>query len=142
MRSFAFSLFKPSLFFNSPKYTKAIIALEEECARLKKKWEELNIEKNAREEEKAKFEKEADERKQERMQLQEEISAKLAEEKEIQKSLEALEKDEELIKENLADLEKERKAREKEEVKFAEEIKFLQKQLDAVRLRFVEPKTS
>jgi len=122
--------------------TSAIIALEEECARLKKKWEELNIEKSVREEEKAKFEKEADEQKQERMQLQEEISAKLAEEKEIQKSLEALEKDEELIKENLADLEKERKAREEEVVTFAEEIKFLQKQLDAVRLRFVEPKTS
>ncbi len=75
------------------------------------------------------------------MRLQEEISAKLAEEKELQKSLEELEKDEELIKENLADLDKERKAREIEEMKFAEEMKFLQKQLDAVKLRVVEQKT-
>ena len=119
----------------------AIIALEEECARLKEKWEELNIEKHVREEEKRKFETEAEERQKERMRLQEEIAAAKEKEKGMVAEVESLARDQLLVRQNLEDLEKERKAREVEEGKYAEEVKFLQKQVDAVKLRFIEPKS-
>ena len=56
--------------------TKSIIALEEECARLKRQWEELKVERAVREEERLKFEKAAANAKGEHEKLQEEISAK------------------------------------------------------------------
>lgn len=46
-----------------------------------------------------------------------------------------------MMQENLNDLEKEKSAREAEEVKCLEELKFLERQMDVVKLRFIEPKT-
>lgn len=46
------------------------------------------------------------------------------------------------MKENLNDLEKEKIARQAEEKIHAEEISFFQRQMDAVKLRFIEPKTN
>merc|ERR1712029_719745 len=91
--------------------TSAIIALEEECARLKKKWEELKVERQVRVEEQSKL-----------------------------RSIEGFGKERSLLEENLKDLENEMKAREEDEEKYVMELKFLQKQLDAVKLRFIEPK--
>jgi hypothetical protein len=122
--------------------SKQISALEEECARLKKQWEELKIERQVRQEEKTELENKAEACRQERIQLQEEITAKKEEEKSKLAALSSLEKDRSLMNENLADLEKERSAREAEEKSYAQEVSFFQRQIDAVRLRFIEPKTS
>merc|ERR1712127_873223 len=122
--------------------TAAIIVLEEECASLKKKWEELKVERQVRAEEKTKKENEAERNKEERIRLQEEIAAKKAEEQSTLKDVEGVEKECSLLQDNLKDLGKEKAAKEAGEAKYAEEMKFLQKQLDAVKLRFVEPKSS
>lgn len=120
--------------------TTAIITLEEECARLRKKWEDLKVERQVREEEKMQNEKEAESNKDERMKLQEEIAAKKAEEQSTLKDMEGVEKERSLLQDNLNDLGREKEAKEKEEAKYGLELKFLQRQLDAVKLRFVELK--
>lgn len=122
--------------------TAAIIALEDECAKLKKKWEELKVERSVREEEKIKLEKEAEQSKEERIKLQEEILAKKEEEQLKLKKVEGVEKERDLLQTNLDDLEKEKKARKADEEKYTTELKFLQRQLEAVKLRFIEPKSS
>lgn len=121
--------------------SKHIVALEEECARLKKQWEELKIERSVRLEEKTKLEQKAEITQKERIQLQEEIQNKREEEKVKSTQQQSLEKDQRLMQENLNDLEKEKSAREAEEVKCLEELKFLERQMDVVKLRFIEPKT-
>ena len=118
--------------------TMSIRALEEECARLKKKWEELKIERKLREEEKSQMEKTAEQRREERVRLQEDILKKKEERQLKLKDMENVEKERSLLKSNLDDLEKEKKAREVEETKIATEVKYLQKQFDAVKLRLME----
>ena len=120
--------------------TTAIKALEEECARLKKKWEELKVERHVREEEKAQKEKEAEESKQARIKLQEEIQQKKEEEQLKSKEVESVESEQKLLQGNLDDLEKEKNARKDEEAKYASELKFLQRQMAEVKLRVIEPK--
>ena len=56
------------------------------------------------------------------------------------KEMESVEKEQYLLKSNLDDLEKEKKAREVEEMKHTTELRFLQRQFDAVKLRIVEQK--
>jgi DNA replication initiation complex subunit (GINS family) len=102
----------------------------------------LKIERQVRQEEKVHLETIAETCRQERIQLQEEIFAKKEEEKSKSTKLESLEKDHILMKENLNDLEKEKIARQAEEKIHAEEISFFQRQMDAVKLRFIEPKTN
>ena len=120
---------------------KQIAALEEECARLKKQWEELKIERQVREEEKTQLETKAETCRQERVKLQEEIAHKKEEEKSKLEALVSLEKDQNLLNDNLTDLEKERSARAAEEETYTKEISFFQRQVDALKLRFIEPKT-
>jgi len=120
--------------------TTEIVALEIECARLKTKWEELKMERQVREEEKLGVEKEAERKKEERVRLQEEIAAKKAEEQITLKSTEEVEKERSLLQENLDDLGKAKKVKEEAEGKYGEALKFMQRQLDAVKLRLVEPK--
>lgn len=122
--------------------TAEIIALEKECARLKKKWEELKVERKVREEERQKMEAKAEKSKEERMNLQEEIAGKKEDEKSKLEEIEGVEKERSLMEGNLGDLVKEIGAREAEEQKHGAELKFLQRQFEAVELRFVEPKTS
>mmetsp|Transcript_33980 Transcript_33980/g.62577 ORF Transcript_33980/g.62577 Transcript_33980/m.62577 type:complete len:636 (+) Transcript_33980:126-2033(+) len=122
--------------------TSAIIELEEECARLRRKWEELKVERQVREEEKQEKEQEAERKKEKRIQLQEEIAAKKAEEQSTLAEVESVEKERSLLEDNLKDLGKEKEAKEAEEARYAEEMKFLDKQLNAVKLRFIEPKKS
>jgi len=122
--------------------TAEILALETECARLKKKWEELKMERQVREEEKLGKEKEAEQKKEERIRLQEEIAAKKAEEQNTLESIEEVEKERSLLQENLADLGKEKKAKEEAEGKYEEALKFMQRTLDSVKLRIIEPKQS
>ncbi|KAL3826939.1 hypothetical protein ACHAXA_006019 [Cyclostephanos tholiformis] len=118
--------------------TMAIRALEDECARLKKKWEELKIERKVREEEKSQKEKTAEQLREERVRLQDEILTKKEEHESKLKEMESVEKERSLLKSNLDDLEKEKKAREEEELKIATEVRFLQRQFDAVKLRLME----
>lgn len=120
--------------------TMSIKALEEECARLKTKWEHLKIERKVREEEKAKNEKAAEQSKEERIRLQDEILNKKDECQSKLKEMESVEKEQYLLKSNLDDLEKEKKAREVEEMKYTTELRFLQRQFDAVKLRIMEQK--
>lgn len=121
--------------------SKQIQTLEEECARLKKQWEELKIERQVRQEEMAQLQTKAETCRQDRVKLQEEIAAKKEEEKTKQTALASLEKDYSLMNDNLTDLEKERSARAAEEETYAKEVSFFQRTIDAVKLRFVEPKT-
>lgn len=122
--------------------TTDILALENECARLKKKWEELKVERQVREEEKLEKEKEAERNKEQRVGLQEEITAKKAEEQNRIKDIEEVENERSLLLENLADLGREKKAKEEAEGKHGEALKFMQKMLDAVKLRLIEPQLS
>mmetsp|Transcript_28879 Transcript_28879/g.68795 ORF Transcript_28879/g.68795 Transcript_28879/m.68795 type:complete len:618 (-) Transcript_28879:955-2808(-) len=121
--------------------TKSIIALEEECARLKRQWEELKVERAVREEERLKFEQAAANAKGERENLQEEISAKRGEEQGKLKHLEGLESERKLLENNLIDLTAEKKAREDEGDGYAGEIKFLNLMMEKVKLRFVDIKS-
>lgn len=121
--------------------TSAISALEEECARLKKKWEELKVERQVRVEEKQQMEAATEEAKLAREKLQEEISNNKTEEQNKVKEIEGVEQEKSLLQENLNDLEKETEARTAEEKKCTEELKFLSRQADAVKLRFIETKT-
>mmetsp|Transcript_14218 Transcript_14218/g.34367 ORF Transcript_14218/g.34367 Transcript_14218/m.34367 type:complete len:614 (-) Transcript_14218:332-2173(-) len=121
--------------------TSAITALEAECAKLKKKWEELKVERGVREEEKLKLEREAEQSKEERIALQEKILLKKEEEQVKLQKVEGNEKERNLLQINLDDLEKEKNARAEEEEKYTTELKFLQRQLDAIKLRFIEPKS-
>lgn len=120
--------------------SKQIVALEEECARLKKQWEELKLERQIRQEEKVQLETKAEACRQQRVQLQEEINAKKEEEKSKSAELASLEMDLSLIRDNLNDLKKEKRAREAEEKSYSDELSFFQKQIAAVKLRFIEPK--
>jgi chromosome segregation ATPase len=120
--------------------TMSITALEEECARLKKKWEELKIERKVREEEKAQKENAAEQSREERIRLQEEIQRKKEEYQAKLKEVENVERERTLLKSNLNDLENERMAREAEEAEYTTELKFLQMQFDAVKLRVMEKK--
>ncbi|KAL7506260.1 hypothetical protein ACHAXN_003526 [Cyclotella atomus] len=122
--------------------SKQIASLEEECARLKKQWEELKIERQVRLEEKTHLETKAETCRNERIQLQEEIAAKKDEEKSKLAGLDSLEKDRALMNGNLSDLEKERSARAADEEEYNKEMSFFQRQIDAVKLRFIEPKTT
>mmetsp|Transcript_17620 Transcript_17620/g.37240 ORF Transcript_17620/g.37240 Transcript_17620/m.37240 type:complete len:615 (+) Transcript_17620:126-1970(+) len=121
--------------------TQDIVALEAECARLKKKWEELKVERQVREDEKLEKEKEAEQNKVEREKLQDEIAAKKAEEQSATKELEALEKERLLLQDNLCDLGREKEAKEKDEAQCETDLKFLQKLINAVQQRFIEPKS-
>ncbi|KAL3785601.1 hypothetical protein HJC23_004749 [Cyclotella cryptica] len=121
--------------------SKQIVALEEECARLKKQWEELKLERQVRQEEKVQLETQAEACRQQRIQLQADIVAKREEEKSKSAELASLEMDLSLMRDNLNDLEKEKNARRAEEKSFVEEVSFFQKQLDAIKLRFIEPKS-
>jgi len=122
--------------------TSAIIELEEECARLRNRWEELKVERQVREEEKQEQEQEAERKKEERIQLQEEIGAKKAEEQSTLAEVENVKKERSLLEDNLKDLRREKEAKEVEEARYAEDMQFLDKQLNAVKLRFIEPKSS
>ena len=122
--------------------TKSIIALEEECARLKRQWEELKVERAVREEERLKFEQAAANAKDEREKLQEEISAKRGEEQGKLKHLEGLESERKLLEGNLTDLSAEKKAREDEGDEFAREIKFLSGMMALLSLRVLPDKWS
>jgi len=120
--------------------TTSIKALEEECARLKAKWEKLKVERKAHEEEKVKKEKEAEEYKEMRIKLQEEIQQKKEDEQTKLKELDSIESERTLLQGNLDDLEKEKKARKEDEQKYAAELKFLSKQEADVKLRFIDVK--
>ena len=120
--------------------TSSIKALEEECARLKAKWEKLKVDRKAHEEEKVKKEKEAEEYKEMRIKLQEEIQQKKEDEQTKLKELDSIESERTLLQGNLDDLEKEKKARKEEEQKYATELKFLSKQEAEVKLRFIDVK--
>ena len=120
--------------------TASIKALEDECARLKEKWAELKIERQAREEHKLEKEKEAEESKEARIKLQEKIQQKKDEEQAKIKQGEEVEIERNLLQVNLDDLEKEKKARLVDQEKYASELKFLQKQMSEVKLRFIEQK--
>lgn len=122
--------------------TSAIIALEEECAKLKKKWGELKVERQVREEEKIQMEKDAEESKEARIELQEEIQQKKEEEQVKLRDVKHVEKERKLLQDNLNDLEKEKKVREVEEEKFTTELKYLQRVMDGVKLRFIDSKSS
>ena len=54
------------------------------------------------------------------------------------KDMDGLEKECDLLQSNLNDLEKERQVHVVEESKFIADVKFLQRQIDAVKLRFME----
>ena len=123
------------------KCTSSIFALEEECARLKKQWEELKVERQAHEDERLKLEQKAEERQKERLQLQEGIAARKEEAKALAAKLQDSEKVKESMQTNLADLEKAMSARKADEEKYEKELKFIQKIEAAVSLRFVEPKS-
>ena len=73
----------------------------------------------------------------EREKLQEEIAAKKAEGQSTSEGMAGVEKERDLLEDNLKDLRKEKEAKEREEARYAEEMKFLQKQLDSVKLRFL-----
>lgn len=118
--------------------TSVILSLEEECTRLKQKWEELKVERQVREEEKVQLENQAELAKEERMKLQEEITLKKEEESIKLKEVEGVENERGLLQDNLNDLEKEKKAREVEGEKYSMELKFLQRLMDGVKLRFVD----
>lgn len=120
--------------------TSAIFALEEEIAKLQKKCGELKIERQVREEEKAQKEKEAEQRREERIRLQEEIQQNKEAQQLKLKEIENSEKERNLLQSNLNDLKKEKNARENEEESFNEQMKFLRRQLEAVKLRFMERK--
>ena len=120
--------------------TSAIVTLEEECAKLKKKWEELKIERQARQEEKVKLEAKAEGTKEARVKLQEEIAEKKVEEQIKATASGEVEKEKHLLQDNLQDLEKEIAERKTEEDKYSSAIKFLHKQEEAVKLRFIETK--
>jgi hypothetical protein len=123
------------------KCTSSIIALEEECARLKKQWEVLKVERQAHEDERLKLEQIAEKRQKERLQLQLEIAARKEEAAKLQAKLEESEKVKVSMQTNLEDLEKEMSARKADEEKYENELKFIQKLEAAVTLRFVEPKS-
>lgn len=118
--------------------TVSITALEKECVRLKKRREELQIERRVREEEKSNKEKEAEMGRDERIRLQEEIQQKKVEYQSKLKDMEDLEKERNLLQSNLNDLEQEMQAREVEETRYSTELRFSQRQIDAVKLRFME----
>ena len=120
--------------------TTSIIALEEECARLRKQWEELKVEREAHEKERLKLEQQAEVRQKERLQLQEDIAARKEEAAKLAAKLQESEKVQESMQSNLADLETEMKARKDDEEKYEKELKFIQKLEAAVALRFVETK--
>lgn len=120
------------------KCTKAIVAFEEEIAHLKKKIDELKIELTVREEEKVNKEKEAEKYRDERIQLQNKIQQKKQEYQSKLMDTDGLEKECVLLQSTLNDLEKERQVHEVEEIKFIADVKFLQRQRDAVNLRFME----
>lgn len=120
--------------------SKQIASLEEECARLKKQWEELKIERQVRQEEKTHLEAKAEACRKERIQLQEEIAAKKEDIKSKIAAIAPLEKDHSLMNDNLTDLEKERSAKAAEEQSFDQEVSFFQRQIDALKLRFIEAK--
>ena len=109
---------------------------------MKKQCEELKVEKQAREEERLKLEQKAETSQKERLRLQEEIAAKKEEAKAKLANVQESEKARQSMQTNLEDLVKEIGARNADEEKYAEEIKFLQKLNDAVSLRFIEPKNS
>lgn len=118
--------------------TSAIFALEEEIAKLKKKCEELKIERQVREEEKANMEKKAEQHREERIRLQEEIQQMKEAQQMKLKEIENSEKERSLLLSNLNDLTKEKKAQEEEEETFDLQLKFMRRQLDAVKHRFME----
>ena len=120
------------------KCTKAIIAFEDEIAQLKKKIDELKIERTVREEEKVNKEKEAEKCRDERIQLQNKIQQTKQDYQSKLKDMDGLEKECDLLQSNLNDLEKERQVHVVEESKFIADVKFLQRQIDAVKLRFME----
>ena len=72
--------------------------------------------------------------------MQDEILNKKDEYQSKLKEMEGVEKEQYLLKSNLDDLEKEKKAREVEEMKYTTELRFLQRQFDAVKLRIMEQK--
>jgi hypothetical protein len=118
--------------------TTVIIALEEECAQLKKKIAELKIERTVREEEKVNKERDAEKCRDERIQLQNEIQQKKQEYQSKLMDMDGLEKECVLLQSNLNDLEKERQVHVVEENDIIADLKFLQRQIDAVKLRFME----
>ncbi len=118
--------------------TSAIFALEEEIAKLQKKCEELKIERQVREKEKANKEKKAEQHREERIRLQEEIQQNKETHQMKLKEIENSEKERSLLQSNLNDLTKEKKAREEEEETFDSQLKFMRRQLDAVKLRFMD----
>ncbi|KAL9185776.1 hypothetical protein ACHAXT_003553 [Thalassiosira profunda] len=120
--------------------TADIIALEEECARLKKMWEQLKVERAAREGERLRNETKAEESKEERIKLQEEIATKKSEEQSKLRDIESVEKERSVLQGNLDNLEQEKKARKAEEDKYSNELAFLQRQMEAVQLRFIDRK--
>ncbi len=120
--------------------TSSIIALEEECARLRKQWEELKVKRQAHESERLKLEQQAEERQKERLQLQEDIAAKKEESATLAAQVQESEKVKQSMESNLADLETEMNARKADEEKYENELKFIKKLEDAVALRFVEQK--
>eukprot|EP00986_Skeletonema_menzelii_P002911 scaffold844_cov142-Skeletonema_menzelii.AAC.2 len=121
--------------------TSSITALEEECARLRKQWEELKIKRQAHESERLKLEQQAELRQKERLQLQEEIAAKKEEAAKLAAKLNESEKVKESMESNLADLETEMNARKADEEKYENELKFIKKLEAALALRFVEQKS-
>ena len=118
--------------------TSAIFALEEEIDKLQKKCAELKIERQVREEEKVEKEKEAEQRREERIRLQEEIQRNKEAQQVKLKEMENSENERNLLQSNLNDLTKEKKAREDEEESYNVQLKFMRRQLDAVKLRFME----
>ena len=122
--------------------SRQILSLEEECAKLKKQCEGLKIERQVRLEEKTQLEMKAETCRQERIQLQGEISTRKAEEKTKLAALTSLEKDHLLMNDSMNDLEKERHSKADEEASYAKEVSFFQKQIDALKLRLIEPKTN
>ena len=118
--------------------TTVIIALEEECAQLKKKIAELKIERTVREEEKVNKERDAEKCRDERIQLQNEIQQKKQEYQSKLMDMDGLEKECVLLQSNLNDLEKERQVHVVEENDIIADLNFLQRQIDAVKLRFME----
>lgn len=118
--------------------TTVIIALEEECAQLKKKIAELKIERTVREEDLVNKERDAEKCRDERIQLQNEIQQKKQEYQSKLMDMDGLEKECVLLQSNLNDLEKERQVHVVEENNIIADLKFLQRQIDAVKLRFME----
>ena len=120
--------------------TSSIIALEEECARLRKQWEELKVKRQAHEKERLKLEEQAELRQKERLQLQEEIAARKEEAAKLVAKVNESEKVKESMESNIADLDSEVNAKKAEEEKYENELKFIEKLEAAVALRFVEQK--